>query len=52
MRLAADGREAIACGRALRARAVTQFLTARSLIRTGRRMVDAENAAERMTLWT
>jgi thiamine pyrophosphate-dependent acetolactate synthase large subunit-like protein len=51
IKLAQTAEEALACAAALRRRAITQFLTARALRRTGLRMADQEATAQRMTLW-
>jgi biotin operon repressor len=51
IRLAQTSDEALACAAALRRRAITQWVTARALRRTGLRMRTAEDAAASLTLW-
>ena len=51
IRLARTSDEALACAAGLRRRAITQWVTARALRRTGLRMRTAEDAAESLTLW-
>ena len=51
IRLARNAEEAAACAASLRRRAIHQFLTARALRRTARRMAVAEDNLARLTLW-
>ena len=51
VRLAQTADEALECAHALRKRAITQWITARALRRTGLRMLDEENRREHLTLW-
>ena len=51
VRLALTSDEALACAAGLRKRAITQWVTARALRRTGLRMRTAEDAAASLTLW-
>ena len=49
--LAGHSEEVLACAAGLRRRAITQWVTARALRRTGLRMRTAEDAAASLTLW-
>ena len=51
VRLATTAAETMACAQALRRRAITQWMTARALRWTARRMQMAEDAASGGTLW-
>jgi biotin operon repressor len=51
IRLAQTADEALSCAAALRKRAITQWVTARALRRTGLRMKTMEDAVGFLTLW-